>query len=52
MLLVVLLYVTKGGFIAVVWSDVFQGSLMFLGLVGLPLIGAAIARRLATKSGG
>ncbi len=37
--LVVLLYVTKGGFIAVVWSDVFQGSLMFLGLVGLPLVG-------------
>ena len=37
--LVVLLYITKGGFIAVVWSDVFQGSLMFLGLVALPIVG-------------
>ena len=37
--LVVLLYITKGGFIAVVWSDVFQGLLMVLGLVLLPLIG-------------
>jgi len=36
--LVVLFYITKGGFIAVVWSDVFQGSLMFIGLVGLPLV--------------
>lgn len=37
--LVVMLYITKGGFIAVVWSDVFQGSLMVLGLVALPLVG-------------
>jgi sodium/proline symporter len=37
--LVVLLYITKGGFIAVVWSDVFQGFLMFLGLIALPLVG-------------
>ncbi len=37
--LVVLFYITKGGFIAVVWSDVFQGTLMFLGLVGLPIVG-------------
>jgi len=36
--LVVLFYITKGGFLAVVWSDVFQGTLMFLGLVGLPLV--------------
>lgn len=36
--LVVLLYITQGGFTAVVWSDVFQGSLMFLGLVTLPLV--------------
>jgi len=35
---VVLLYITQGGFTAVVWSDVFQGSLMFLGLVTLPLV--------------
>jgi len=37
--LVVLFYITKGGFLAVVWSDVFQGSLMFLGLVALPIVG-------------
>ena len=35
---VVLLYITQGGFTAVVWSDVFQGSLMFLGLVSLPIV--------------
>ena len=40
---VVLVYITSGGFVAVVWSDVFQGSLMFLGLVGLPLWGLAVA---------
>ena len=37
--LVVLFYITKGGFIAVVWSDVFQGMLMLLGLVILPVVG-------------
>lgn len=36
---VVLTYIMAGGFLAVVWSDVFQGSLMFLGLVGLPIVG-------------
>jgi sodium/proline symporter len=36
---VVLFYITRGGFVAVVWSDVFQGSLMVLGLVALPLVG-------------
>ncbi|HHO50898.1 MAG TPA: sodium/proline symporter, partial [Deltaproteobacteria bacterium] len=35
---VVLLYASAGGFRAVVWSDVFQGSLMFVGLVGLPIV--------------
>lgn len=35
---VVLLYASAGGFRAVVWSDIFQGSLMFVGLVGLPLV--------------
>lgn len=35
---VVLLYITQGGFTAVVWSDVFQGSLMVVGLVALPLV--------------
>ena len=37
--LVVLFYITKGGFLAVVWSDVFQGLLMIAGLVVLPLVG-------------
>ena len=37
--LVVLLYITKGGFVAVVWSDVFQGTLMLIGLVVLPIVG-------------
>ncbi|MCA9274142.1 MAG: sodium/proline symporter [Phycisphaerales bacterium] len=37
--LVVLFYITKGGFVAVVWSDVFQGTLMLIGLVMLPIAG-------------
>ena len=36
---VVMAYSVTGGFKAVVWSDIFQGSLMFVGLVGLPLVG-------------
>ncbi|NOY25211.1 MAG: sodium/proline symporter [Oligoflexia bacterium] len=36
---VVMAYSTAGGFLAVVWSDVFQGVLMFLGLVVLPIVG-------------
>ena len=36
--LVVVLYSTRGGVIAVVWSDVFQGTLMVIGLVALPLV--------------
>ncbi len=36
---VVLVYITTGGFLAVAWSDVFQGALMFLGLVVLPIVG-------------
>ena len=38
---VVLAYSVGGGFLAVVWSDVFQGTLMFLGLVVLPVVGLA-----------
>ena len=34
---IVLLYVSYGGFIAVVWSDLFQGAMMFFGLVLLPV---------------
>ena len=36
---IVLAYVVFGGFIAVAWSDLIQGSLMFLALVILPVIG-------------
>ncbi|MGB0431269.1 MAG: sodium/proline symporter, partial [Bacteroidia bacterium] len=35
---VVLMYSFIGGFVAVVWSDFFQGMLMFIGLVLLPLV--------------
>lgn len=35
---IVVLYIFFGGFVAVAWSDLFQGMLMFLGLVLLPLI--------------
>ncbi len=40
---VVLLYTTSGGFLAVAWSDVFQGALMVVGLVVLPIAGIAAA---------
>ncbi|MEQ8908409.1 MAG: sodium/proline symporter [Vicingaceae bacterium] len=36
--LIVLAYIFTGGFVAVVWSDFFQGLLMFFGLVALPLV--------------
>jgi sodium/proline symporter len=36
---VVVVYIVAGGFLAVVWSDVFQGALMFVGLVAIPIIG-------------
>lgn len=35
---IVLSYIFIGGFIAAVWSDLFQGVLMFLGLVLLPIV--------------
>ncbi len=40
---VVLVYITTGGFLAVAWSDVVQGSLMFVGLVVLPIAGVFVA---------
>lgn len=40
---VVMLYIIGGGFLAVVWSDVFQGAMMFFGLVALPFFGLAAA---------
>ncbi len=36
--LIVLAYIFIGGYVAVVWSDLFQGFLMFLGLVALPIV--------------
>jgi len=35
---VVMVYLVSGGFLAVAWSDVFQGALMFAGLVVLPIV--------------
>jgi len=40
---VVLVYIVAGGFLAVAWSDVFQGALMFVGLTGLPIVGLVVA---------
>lgn len=34
---IVVLYIFLGGFLAVAWSDLFQGSLMFVGLIVLPI---------------
>ena len=39
---VVMAYSVSGGFLAVVWSDVFQGTLMFIGLVALPVVAWAM----------
>lgn len=36
--LIVVAYIFIGGFLAVVWSDFFQGMLMFIGLLALPLV--------------
>lgn len=36
--LIVLVYIFIGGFVAVVWSDFFQGLLMFFGLILLPIV--------------
>jgi len=36
---IVVCYIVSGGFLAVAWSDVFQGTLMLVGLVVLPLVG-------------
>ena len=35
---IVLVYIFVGGFVAAVWSDMFQGVLMFFGLVLLPIV--------------
>ena len=35
---IVVLYIFSGGFLAVAWSDLFQGSLMFVGLLSLPVV--------------
>ncbi len=35
---IVLIYIFIGGFVAAVWSDLFQGLLMFFGLVLLPIV--------------
>lgn len=35
---IVIAYIFTGGFVAVAWSDLFQGILMFIGLVLLPIV--------------
>jgi sodium/proline symporter len=50
--LVVLVYIVSGGFVAVVWSDVFQGLLMLAGLVALPMIGLVHVGGVASLIGG
>ena len=35
---IVVLYIFSGGFLAVAWSDFFQGALMFVGLLMLPIV--------------
>ena len=37
--LIVVAYIFIGGFVAVVWSDFFQGIMMFVGLMLLPIVG-------------
>ncbi len=37
--IIVMAYIFNGGFIAAVWSDFFQGILMLLGLILLPIVG-------------
>ena len=36
---IVVCYIFLGGFVAVAWSDLFQGVMMLLGLVVLPIVG-------------
>lgn len=36
---IVVAYIYFGGFVAVAWSDLFQGIMMFAGLVILPIVG-------------
>ena len=35
---IVVAYIFSGGFLAVAWSDIFQGSLMFVALLILPIV--------------
>jgi sodium/proline symporter len=35
---IVLAYIFSGGFVAVAWSDLFQGLVMLVGLVALPIV--------------
>jgi len=36
--LIVVIYIFAGGFVAVAWSDFFQGLMMFIGLLSMPII--------------
>ena len=41
---IVVTYIAFGGFVAVAWSDLFQGIMMLLGLVFLPIVGFFVYR--------
>ena len=45
---IVLMYISAGGFLAVAWSDFFQGILMFIGLVILPIVAVFYVPDLST----
>lgn len=49
---VVVTYIVSGGFVAVAWSDVFQGAMMVLGLVALPILGLVAAGGFGPVLGG
>jgi len=50
--LIVLAYIFVGGFVAVVWSDFFQGLMMLAGLVLLPLVGWWVIGNLGDMTAG
>ena len=50
--IIVLAYIFTGGFVAVAWSDLFQGLIMFIGLVALPLVAFSHVGDFGTLSSG
>lgn len=48
---IVVAYTLSGGFVAVAWSDLFQGLLMLLGLCALPLAAGLLLARPGAEAG-